>query len=270
MSKLEFLIIDPQKDFCDKTGSLFVVGAVEDSNRLAKTIKRLKSKIDDIHVTLDTHHYVDIAHPIFWIDSKGNHPNPFTLIFQNDIKNGVWRTTNPLYMKRATDYIDTLATNKRYVLCIWPPHCLIGSLGHNVTDSVYDALIDWEKEFAMVDYVTKGSNFWTEHYSAVQADVPDSQDPGTMLNTRLIQTLQNADVIALSGQALSHCVANTVRDIANNFGEENIKKMVLLIDTTSPVGDLPGSTMFKDMADGFVKEMTKRGMQISKCDDFLK
>ena len=46
--------------------------------------------------------------------------------------------------------------------------------------------------------------------------------------------------------------------------------MVLLIDTTSPVGDLPGSTMFKDMADGFVKEMTKRGMQISKCDDFLK
>jgi len=73
----------------------------------------------------------------------------------------------------------------------------------------------------MVDYVTKGSNFWTEHYSAVQADVPDTEDPGTMLNTNLIELLEETDVLALSGQALSHCVANTVIDIANNFGEEN-------------------------------------------------
>lgn len=268
--KLEFLIIDPQNDFCSPKGSLFVVGADEDSKRLAKTIIRLKDKISDIHVTLDTHHLVDIAHPIFWVDSKGKHPNPFTLITQDDLKKGVWQTTNPSFMKRAIAYVDTLAANKRYILCVWPPHCLIGSWGHNVVDPIAKSLMEWENDFAMVDYVTKGSNFWTEHYSAVQADVPDSQDSGTMLNTKLIQTLQNADVIALSGQALSHCVANTVRDIANNFGEENIKKMVLLIDSTSPVGDLPGSTMFKDMADGFVNEMTKRGMQVSKCDDFLK
>jgi DNA-binding transcriptional ArsR family regulator len=50
-----------------------------------------------------------------------------------------------------------------------------------------DEAVQGEKEnFKMVDFVTKGSNYWTEHYSAVQADVPDSQDPTTMLNTELI------------------------------------------------------------------------------------
>jgi len=263
-SKIELLIIDAQNDFCDPKGSLFVNGADQDSIRLAKMIKRLKNRIDDIHVTLDTHHFIDIAHPIFWVDSNGNHPNPFTLITMDDINNGVWRTTNPSFMKRATEYVETLSKNSRYVLCIWPPHCLIGSFGHNVVPVVYNALLEWEHEFAMIDYVTKGSNFWTEHYSAVQADVPDSQDPGTMLNTRLIQTLQDADIIGLSGQALSHCVSNSIRDIANNFGEENIKKMVLLIDTSSSVSG------FEDLGKQFVDEMTSRGMQICKADDFLR
>ena len=261
--KVEFLIIDAQNDFCSPKGSLFVTGADKDSVLLAKTISRLKNKIDDIHVTLDTHHFVDIAHPIFWVDSFGKHPNPFTLISAQDVRDGKWRATNPQFQKRALDYVETLELNKRYILCIWPPHCLIGTWGHNVVDPVMKSLSEWETDFSMVDYVTKGSNFWTEHYSAVQADVPDPQDPGTMLNTKLIQTLQEADIIALSGQASSHCVKFTVTDIANNFGEENIKKMTLLVDTTSPV---PG---FEKQAEDFIKEMTKRGMNISKADDFM-
>jgi nicotinamidase-related amidase len=222
----------------------------------------MKKQINDIHATLDTHHLIDIAHPIFWVDSKGNHPNPFTLISEDDISNGKWRTTNPQFQKRGVEYVQYLKKNNRYMLCIWPPHCLIGSWGHNVIKPVYEAFNEWEADFAMVDYVTKGSNFWTEHYSAVQADVPDPKDPDTMLNTRLIQTLQQADVIAISGQALSHCVANTIKDIANNFGEDNILKFVLLEDTCSSV---PG---FEQLGIDFVKEMTGRGMKTCKAADF--
>ena len=263
-SKMEFLIIDPQNDFCNPKGNLFVTGADKDSALLAKTIVRLKDRIDDIHITLDTHHFVDIAHPIFWIDSSGTHPNPFTLISKSDVVDGKWTTKNPQFRKRALEYVTALEVNKRYLLCIWPPHCLIGTWGHNVVEPVLVSVTMWENDrFALIDYVTKGSNFWTEHYSAVQADVPDSQDAGTMLNTRLIQTLQEADIIALSGQALSHCVANTVRDIANNFGEDNIKKMTLLVDTTSSV---PG---FEKMGEDFLKEMKGRGMNICKADDFM-
>ena len=116
---LELLIIDPQKDFCDPKGSLFVPGADKDIQRLTEMVSRLGNKIKDIHVTLDSHHFVDIAHPIFWIDSDGKHPNPFTLISKEDVENGVWRTTNPNFQNRALEYVTTLAKNSRYLLCIW-------------------------------------------------------------------------------------------------------------------------------------------------------
>ena len=261
---LELLIIDPQKDICDPKGSLFVPGAVKDIQRLSSMISRLGGKIKDIHVTLDSHHYVDIAHPIFWIDSDGKHPNPFTLISKDDVENGVWRSTNPNFQKRALEYVKTLDINSRYLLCIWPPHCLIGSEGYQVVPELFNVLTEWEKSFKMVDYVTKGSNFWTEHYSAVQADVPDPEDPGTMLNTRLIETLERADIVVIAGEALSHCVANTVTDVANAFGDDSIKKLVLLEDATSNVPS------FEQLGIDFVNDLKSRGMQVSNSIDFLK
>jgi len=264
--QLEVLLIDPQNDFSDAPGAaLPVTGAAQDADRLASMLNRLGDRIDDIHVTLDTHQLVDIAHPIFWIDSAGDHPAPFTQISVDDVEQGRWRPFNPQFQQRATDYVKALRDGGRYQLTIWPPHCLIGSWGHNVMPPLAEALRAWEENcFARVDYVTKGHNPWTEHYSGVQADVPDPEDPTTLLNTRLIETLENADLVALSGQALSHCVANTVRDIADNFGDRNISKLVLLEDTTSPV---PG---FEDLARQFVSDMQKRGMKTAKADEFLR
>ena len=63
-TRLEFLIVDPQNDFCDPKGTLYVPGAREDSLRLSDTIKRLRDKISHISVTLDTHRLIDIAHPL--------------------------------------------------------------------------------------------------------------------------------------------------------------------------------------------------------------
>lgn len=264
MIKADLLIIDPQVDFCSPSGNLYVPGADEDSERLARMIRRVSNRINDIHVTLDTHHYFDIAHPIFWTNSLGEHPNPFTLITASDIENGVWRTSIQAMQKRAMEYIYALEANKRYLLCIWPPHCLIGSKGASIYLDVWNSLTEWEKsKVAFVDYVTKGSNFWTEHYSAVQADVPDPDDPGTQLNIQLIKMLQSVDIIGISGQARSHCVANTITDIANNFGEDNIKKFVFLEDTSS---DVPG---FENFGEDFVKDLSARGMQIMKSVNFL-
>jgi nicotinamidase-related amidase len=130
------LIIDPQNDFCDPQGALFVPGADQDAARLADLINRLGNKIDDIHTTLDSHRVIDVAHPIFWINSKGEHPQPFTIISKDDVVNGVWTTTNPAWRQRAIDYVTTLETNARYPLCIWPPHCLIGTWGHAVMPCV--------------------------------------------------------------------------------------------------------------------------------------
>ena len=264
--KMHLVIIDPQNDFAQTTGSLYVKGAENDMSRLAKMVKRLGSKIDDIHVTLDSHHLMHVAHPIFWKNSKGQHPNPFTLITLDDVKNGNWFATVPSLHGRAVKYVEELQKNQRYVLCIWPPHCLIGTPGHNVVPELREALMEWEQtNLAIIDFVTKGSNYMTEHYSAVRADVLDAQDPSTQLNTEFIKTLMDADIILLAGEASSHCVRNTVTDTANGFNDDSyIKKMILLKDAMSPV---PG---FEKFEEDFINEMTARGMQISTTVDFLK
>jgi len=264
MEKIHLLIIDPQRDFCDTDGALSVPGADKDMERLAAFINRVQEKLWDIHCTLDTHHFFDISHPVFWVDSDRNHPDPFTIISREDVEKGAWRATNPQNQGYALNYVSQLAANNRYPLCIWPPHCLIGTTGHNVVPVLMDALLQWEKsQIAMIDYVTKGSNFKTEHYSAVQADVPDPADPSTMLNQRLIKTLEEADTIILAGEALSHCLKFTVEDIADTFEEEHVKKMVLLKDCASPV---PG---FEQQGKDFVAGMAARGMRLSTSTEYM-
>ncbi len=257
---VQLLLIDPQFDFCDPSGALYVPGAEEDVKRLSNMIKKYTGEIEDIHVTLDSHHYVHIAHPVFWVDSNQNHPDPFTLISIDDIAAGKWRAYNPGFIKKAEDYVRSLSDNGRYQLVVWPPHCLIGSRGHAVVSELFDALKSWESQFNVVNMVTKGSNLFTEHYSAVRADVIETDDPFTMLNMRLVDALKNCGNdgrILIAGEALSHCVANTIRDVADEFAEEELKKFVILEDASSNV---PG---FENLGEQFLVEMEARGMEIS-------
>jgi nicotinamidase-related amidase len=261
--KVHLVVIDPQNDFCDPNGSLFVPGADQDMSRLSTLVNRIHSRLDDISVTLDSHHRYDVAHPVFWKDRSGNHPGPFTLISSSDVENQVWTPSQPGHYKRALEYVKQLERNDRYTLCIWPPHCLIGHWGHNVYPELHTALENFENSGAIVNYVTKGSNIWTEHYSAIQAEVVDPNDPTTQLNDRFINALAHADIVAIAGEASSHCLASTARDIADNLGDDFVSKIVLLEDATSPV---PG---FESLGTSFVDDLTARGMQISNTVDFL-
>jgi nicotinamidase/pyrazinamidase len=289
--KIHLLAIDPQNDFCDIpldlqpfnplllnaqgtppriAPALPVPGAHADMLRLAALIDRIGDKLYDIHVTMDSHHPVDIAHGCMWRNAKGDAPAPFTIIKDTDVEadvwlgSDVWFARNPLMREYFRKYVRSLKQNGRYDLIIWPEHCLIGSWGHNVHVSVANSLNNWaRRKLEVVDYVTKGSNAKTEHYSAVQAEVPDATDPSTMLNSRLIKTLAEADIILVAGEALSHCVASTVRDIADNFGEENIKKLILLTDCASSVGG------FENLGAQFVEDLKRRGMQTALSTDFL-
>lgn len=287
---IHLLVVDPQRDFCDpaipfepitgtketnaqgetiqkfkyRPGALLVNGADKDMERLSRMVARIGKKINDIHVTLDSHNEIHIAHPIFWVDSKGNHPNPFTVISKEDVLKGVWTTTNPACKQRAIDYVIQLEANKRYVLCVWNPHCIIGTDGWAIMPCLSEELKKWCKErFKKVDFVTKGSNVFTENYSAVRAEVPDNADPSTMLNTDLLKILANSDVILIAGEALSHCICSTITDVADNFGEDNIKKFVLLEDCCSNVGG------FEKMGQDFVTNMVKRGMKVAKSTEYL-
>lgn len=266
--KIDLVLIDFQVDFCTPTkqgGKLYVPGAEEDVNRVTAMINRIGSRLNDIHATLDSHHQIHIAHPLYWKDSKGRNPDPFTLISVADVEQGKWTTTSPGLYKRSLEYVKSLEKNGRYVLCVWPPHCLIGTPGHNIAQPLLDALLKWESDnFAIVDKITKGSNVFTEHYSAVRADVPQPNDPTTQLNTNFIRTLEEADTVVFAGEAATHCLKNSLSDIVENFSDPSmIKKVVLLEDGTSCI---PG---FEKEYKSFVDQMKSRGMQTSTTKEFL-
>lgn len=263
MPNIHLLVIDPQNDFCDKSGSLYVDGADGDMDRLAAMIDRIRGRLSAIHVTLDSHRKVDISHPIWFKDGRGKHPAPLTVISADDLRKGTWTTTQPSAYKRTLSYLEALERGGRYPHVVWPYHCLIGDEGHNVWPRLAEAIHAWEDRFAMADFVTKGSNPWTEHFSAVQAEVPDPGDPTTQVNTELIVTLEEADVILLAGEALSHCLANTVRDVADKFADPTyVRKLVLLTDASSSV---PG---FEPYGDDFLKSLKSKGMQTATTTDF--
>lgn len=267
MKKIGLLLIDPQVDFCDPNGALYVKGAERDMDNVAALIDGLvrKKKLADCHVTLDCHQGIHVAHPIFWIDASGNHPAPFTLIAHQDVVDHKWTAARPSLRKHVLAYTKALQDHGRYPLVIWPPHCLIGSGGNNVAPKVLSAVRGWsDSVFNTIHFVSKGSNPLTEHYSAVQADVPDANDPSTQINTTFIRNLEEADELLLAGEAGSHCLANTVRDVVDNLTDPDIvKKFVLLTDCTSPVPS------FEKLQDDFIRDMQVRGVRVMTSKDYL-
>lgn len=268
-NKIHLLVIDPQVDFCDPTGSLYVPGAEKDMERLAAMVKRLGNKISQIHVTLDSHRVNDIAHPPFWKDSTGKHPAPFTLISVTDVANGKWTTSAPGLYAPALEYVKALEKGGKFPLVIWPTHCLIGSRGTQVLPVLFDAITEWEsvKATRYCNFVTKGSNPLTEHYSVFAAEVVDPSDPSTQLNTDLIGLLADPDVtqILIAGEAKSHCVRNSLYDLIGNFPDpQYAHKMVILEDAMSSV---PG---FEKAGNDFFDDMKLKGVQFSNTVDFLK
>ncbi|HTT13525.1 MAG TPA: cysteine hydrolase [Burkholderiaceae bacterium] len=269
--EIHLLVIDPQNDFCDGPSvagapdpALPVAGGHQDMLRLSRFIERASASLRAVHVTLDSHHPLHIAHPLWWIDRTGHPPAPFTVIRAEDVQTGKWRSRNPAWQGRSRAYVEALEAGGRYTLVVWPEHCLIGHWGHNVHPAVAHQLARWARDrLQTVDYIFKGSNPFTEHYSAVQAEVPDPSDPGTLLNARLLEALSAADSIIVAGEALSHCVANTVRDLACNLGAVRTAKLTLLADCTSSVGG------FENLGADFLGEMAARGMKSVRSVDLF-
>jgi nicotinamidase/pyrazinamidase len=267
--KIHLLIIDPQNDFMEG-GSLAVPGARADMQRLAKMIDRVGHRLEDIHVTLDSHRLFDIAHPVFWKDQNGKAPAPFTLISASDIKANIWSPRILSHRPRALTYAETLEANSQYKICIWPPHCLIGTPGHNVQEDLNASLQTWcEKYVAMIDYVTKGSNPFTEHYGAFAAEVPDPTDTTTLFNFDLLNHFKNADMVGVAGEASSHCVFTTVNQIAEKIGDEHIKKFHLLTDCMSSVPAIPNVIDFPAITETRFEQFEKSGMTRTNSVDFL-
>ena len=250
--KNALLIIDAQFDFCDPTGALFVAGADADMVRLGNFIQNNEKQIDFIGLTMDSHQVNDISHPSFWVDKDGNNPNPFTIISHADILAGTWAPR--FYPNEAIKYIEELEKQGEFPHCIWPDHCIIGSKGASFVDSIVNPLKSWSKvNGGFYQVVTKGTHPLTEHFGAFRANVPIEGRPETQLNFNLIKTLEKFDNVYFAGEAMSHCVANTLKQ-AMEF-PDLAKKFVILTDCMANV------TGFENIADKIYADAKAMGVR---------
>lgn len=261
MKRVAVLIIDAQNDFCDPNGSLFVKGAVEDNQRLSRWIDDNKESIGFIGCTLDSHQLVNISHPKFWYNADGVNPSPFTVITSSDVESGVWRTR--LRPKESLEYLKSLESSGQYTHLIWPEHCVIGTHGHALEKNINEAVLNWAADGHFVNYIPKGANPFTEHFGAFQAQVISEDTPSTHYNKKLEETLNKYDLVYISGQAKTHCVANTIKQVCDN-APELAKKFVVLEDTMSniPGGPEEGVT-YVQLSERIFDEARKLGMRFS-------
>lgn len=293
MIKRVLIIIDGQNDFTEggkskagvdvPAGALPVGGGFAALERIADLIEKKGKFFDSIICTLDSHHYYHIAHPLPWVDSQGNHPSPYTMIAEADVcgSKPIWFAANGMRQvpdghggkistqRKLEEYVQKLgkATRNgqpRYPLIIWPYHCIISTYGACLNPALENALHNYEvmKNWP-INKVTKGSWLYSEHYSALKAEVVDDADPLTQLNTYLVNVFNTFDELYWGGLAEEYCLANTWRDSIDEMGADAGKKMKILSDGTSPVNAGGDTTM----VDNFRKEATAAGVEFIKCSD---
>ncbi len=293
------LLVDCQNTFCIPGFELFVAGrsgngAVEDNVRLTKFIYRNLPVFTRIIPTLDTHLAMQIFHPLFFVDEKGNHPAPMTMISTGDIESGKWKVNSavadavpqrdfqPGKNEHALHdfvlhYCRTLSKNGKYTLMIWPYHAMLGGIGHALVSSIEEALfVHAVARQTQTQFEMKGNLPLTENYSVLRPEVLDDERHQQIAgkNTALIESLLSFDAVIVAGQAKSHCVAWTVDDLLTEIKAKDTtlaRKIYLLEDCTSPVvvpstGSSTGAD-FTDQANEAFRRFAEAGMHIVKSTE---
>lgn len=253
MKHIHLLAIDPQNDFCDLDATrlpydvngiasahpaLPVPGSTADMFRLGRFIEGMGEKLSHITVTLDSHPFVAIERPTFWLDDKGEQIDAFTLLGVSDVESGKYV---PRFEKELVLQQLKRLEARGEKLMVWPVHCVNGTWGHRIEDNVADAIQQWEFVTGRTaEMVTKGSCPYTEHYGIFVAETPLQNWPDTAFNTTLARNVVDTDVLVVAGEAASHCVRASVLQLISAADNTVIsgfdpRKLVLLSDCMSPV-----------------------------------
>ncbi|NTX33510.1 nicotinamidase [Myxococcus sp. CA033] len=269
--------IDVQAAFCTPGASLFVPGAVEDTQRTLRWLYSHLNRVTELVFSLDTHRIFQIFHPAWWKDAEGRHPAPMTQVSAADVRSGRWRATR--FPEESLEYCERLEAQARYVLTIWPYHALLGGLSHALVPAFYEASVfhalarDTATHFEL-----KGEHPLTENYSVLMPEVTEvkGQRVGEF-NTRLFERLMTFDRLYVFGQAKSHCVLSTLRDLREHIERTDRSKMGrvhILVDAMSPVPapplePLPPSLDFPRVADEAIEELRRAGMRVVRTTEPL-
>ena len=261
VTKTILLIVDMQRDFVHADGALSVPGALDDTSRLIDWIYKNAKDVTTICASLDTHKELQIFHPPWWKNIEtGKHPDPFTSITFADIKNGKWQAlVDPIW---SVKYIEKLELNAKKNLMIWPLHCIEGTDGQKLVPALHEA-IEFHAGARNTNpiFIEKGTVPQVEHYGIFASEVffpKNSKASG--LNVDTLDMIANYDRIYVAGEAKSHCVLETMKQMLAYFSNQSevIEKIHFLMDCTSSVAH--PAIDFETLAMAELKDMESKGV----------
>lgn len=279
--------VDVQNTFCIPGFELYVggrsgTGAVDDNRRLCEFIYRNLDLITQICPTMDTHRAMQVFHPLYLINDRGEHPAPFTLVSEEDVRRGIWKFNEALCdslqitaeygHRHLIHYTGLLKEGGKYDLTIWPYHGMLGGIGHALVASLEEAaFFHCLARYSQTDFHEKGDRPLTEHYSVLGPEVlkgPEGDLIGRK-SEKFFRKLIEFDAIVVAGQAKSHCVAWTIDDLLQDVLAEDknlVEKIYLLEDCTSPVV-VPGVMDYTEQADAAFRKFEEAGMHVVRSAD---
>lgn len=211
-------IIDPQNDFFD-SGSLSIPNANEIIGPINKLRYNLSDKINTF-VSLDSH--------------PPNH-----ISFASTHNKELYSKVKLVSLMENNDIIETEQT-------LWPPHCVINTLGHQIHRHLVTKSEDW--------IIKKGTKKNIESYSAF-GDENGNKYENTGLNN-LLKSVGYTNII-LVGLATDYCVYNTALD-ALEYGY----KVHIILSCVRGVE--------KQTSENAIKHMKSKGVQFyDDIEDFL-
>ena len=253
-----FIGIDVQQDFMEK-GALGVPGAHGDVERMTRFIYENMDAISNIAVSIDTHTPHQIFHPCWWIDEQGSNPAPYTTVTLADLDSGKWKAViNPI---ASRDYVGHLEQDGKKTLCIWPYHCIQGTVGcaleNQFANMVYFHSV---AKKAIVQRLVKGQDPLSEMYGVIKPEY----DTKGYINLDFLNKLEQYDKIVIAGEAKSHCVLESIQQILEYYENrpEITRKIYILEDCMSPI---PGFEKVTDSA--FETFKRKYQVAIAKSTD---
>ncbi|HYL44010.1 MAG TPA: hypothetical protein VEU97_11540, partial [Ktedonobacteraceae bacterium] len=256
--------------FVDPTGTLYVPGSQKDIARFLTWFYTNAHRITSIYASLDTHLPFQIFYGSWWKNPKtGEHPQPFTVITADDVSNMRWvPVIQPNWSVR---YVHQLQQKAKKDLMIWPYHTMEGTLGHMLAAPISEA-IAWHSAARNTQptYVEKGRTIRTEYYGIFGAEIPDPEDPESGLNVTLLDAVMKHDKVYVAGEAKSHCVLETERQLVGRFANapEMLKRLHFLKDCTSSVQH--PAIDFDALANAELAAMERQGVQMVLSTDPLR
>ncbi len=230
------LLLGIDLQFCFMEGG--VLGVPGSRGDVERTLRFIYPRMYNLTImsSKDTHPINAIFHPTWWVNPKGDHPEPFTtIITYEDVLNGKWIAANPENQEASLHYLKKLEMSKgKKKLCIWPVHAVPDTVGW-MFESQYARMINFHSIVTMSNdaVIVKGTDPFTEMYGIL---APEVNEDGTF-NQKVIEAIINHRRVFVCGEAASHCVLESIIQIVEYFKDrpDIIAKIIVLTDCMSPI-----------------------------------